>query len=356
MKQKNIKIENLVPFARNCRTATEHESLIPSIRETGLREPVIVKDNGDGTYTVARGHRRRLAILDISAMYPDAFAKHFGKGVTCLVMPKETLEKDFLLTVADHAENRGLTNDAELYLHCKLLADAGLTRRDIIIRMGSLLDTSKPPRSSDYASKLSALLDIISSDSATEHDKIKAEIRREDLWINAHTGVVQRWLSIRAMPEKVELAYIATYTGADMHDEKYGVLPKLPADSYKKLYREKDGYLLDMKQGNAKLPNFEARWSELIADQQKPKTAVKKARKRSEVVETANNAESGVIKNILGYAAGEKTADVVQAIDAKLCLLEWLEVEKPDVFAELAKEYANYKISVAETETETETK
>lgn len=352
-----IDIDKLQPCEENPREILDEYALVPSIREQGIKVPLVVLPLGDGNYKIARGHRRRAAAKRIQTGSPEVFAKRFPKGLPCEVLPKDTSPVDFALTVADHGESRGLTTDWELYMLCRLYTKAGLTRKDVVINMASLLNVAKPMRDADQLAKVNELLTIIRDGDTRE--SVRAELEYEELMIKQHTGIVQRFQSISKMPALAEAAFQYTCTGEVPDGYKAEELPKLKGDSYKKLYSKKDGYLKDVENGDTKdHPLFNARVKDMIEEQANKKSnPSRKSRSRKEVVEVKDGMDSGIAKTVLGFASNEPGVNEAQvrALDEKLCMLEWLESEKPKEFKALAAEYAKWATAKAEALAEEET-
>lgn len=341
-----LKQEKLVPCVDNPREKLDEYSLVPSIREFGIKVPLLVMDNGDGTYTIAKGHRREKAARRIKDGNPKVYEARFPKGIPCEVMPKDTSPLDFALAVADHGESRTLTTDWELYMLARLLTKAGLNRQAVIIEMASLLNVAKPNRDAEWTATVNDLFKTIDDPDADVRESVKAEMEYEKMVVTQHTGVIQRFQSIAKMPAKVEAAFQYTCTGVVPEGYKAEELPKLKGDTYKQLYVEKDGYLKDIKNGETeKFPLFEARWAELIEKQATAKSGTtRKSRSRKEVAATRDGMQSGIAKQILGYACNEAdhTEAQVRVLDTKLQMLEWLESECADEFKELSKRYAKW--------------
>lgn len=60
--RKKISYEKLVPHKENHYSIDDIEELADAIEDVGLQQELVVKDNDNGTYTIAIGHRRHEAI------------------------------------------------------------------------------------------------------------------------------------------------------------------------------------------------------------------------------------------------------------------------------------------------------
>lgn len=60
-----LDIEKLIPHKENFYTLSDIELLAEDIERQGLKENLVVRDDGDGFYTVISGHRRRQAIITL---------------------------------------------------------------------------------------------------------------------------------------------------------------------------------------------------------------------------------------------------------------------------------------------------
>ena len=346
-KIQNIDIDLLIPCEDNPREILDEYSLVPSIREQGIKVPLKVMDLGDGTYRIAKGHRRRAAAKRIQTGSPASFETHFKKGLPCEVMSKDTTPVEFALELADHGESRTLSTDWELYLLCRVLTRAGLKRDDVVKNMSTVLNVAKPSRDADTIAKMNELLKVVEDAGDTpDRDSIRAEMEYEELCIKQHTGIVQRFQSIAKLPAIAEASFQYACTGVVPDGYTKEELPKLKGDSYKSLYSKKDGYLKDCENGQSKdHPLFNARFAELLEKQtSKKEGTTRKARSRKEVKELHDGMESGIAKQILGFACNEPdhTESQVRVLDEKLQMLEWLEAEKPAEFKTLAKEFAQW--------------
>lgn len=355
-KIQNIAIEKLLPCEENPRIVLDEYALVPSIREQGIKVPLVVLPLPDGNYKIARGHRRRAAAWRIKTNSPDIYDLRFPNGLPCEVLSKDTTPAQFALIVADHGESRGLTNDVELYMLCSLFIKAGYKRNDIVINMATLLNVAKPMRDAEKLAKVNELLKTI--DTGSVRDSVRAQIEFEEMMIAQHTGVIQRFQSIHAMPPIAEAGFRYACTNVVPDGFKAEELPKLKGDNYKLLYSEKDGYLKDVKNGQADThPLFNARVAEMIEKQNSTKEGTtRKSRSRKEVVDVRDGMDSGIAKTMLGYASNEPgvTEAQVRALDEKLCMLEYLESEEPDLFKEIAKRYSKWATAKAEALSETE--
>jgi hypothetical protein len=349
----NISIEKLIPCEDNPREILDEYSLVPSLRENGIQVPLLVMPIGDGNFRVAKGHRRLAAAKRIQTGSPEAFNAKFKQGLPCEVMSKDTSPVDFALALADHGESRTLSTDWELYMLCRLLTKAGLKREDVVKKMATVLNVAKPSRDADTIAKLNELLKIVEdAGDSPNRDSIRAEMEYEELCVKQHTSIIQRFQSIAKLPKIAEAAFQYTCTGVVPDGYTEEELPKLKGDKYKPLYSKKDGYLKDVENDMAEEhPLFNARFREMLEEQNTAKTGTtRKARSRKEVSKLRDGMESGIAKQILGFACNEPEHNEAQVriLDEKLQMLEWLEQEEPAEFKALAKRFAEWATAKAE--------
>lgn len=358
----------IVPFAENPREKLEYRDLVPSIRERGLDKPLLVRIHPTikDHFEIAQGHRRFAALNAIEQTAVESFKAHFPKGIPCEVMSKDTTQQDFILAVADHGESRGLTTDYELYMLAKLLFKAGCTREGAILKMASVLNTAKPFKKPELTQKVNEYLRQMEDLTLPVRDRAKAEVEYEDLVTKARTGLMQRYQAIFQMPEIVEATYQFVCTGVKRPGFEQVTMPAKFTESHiKKLYAEKDGYLRDVKNGDADgHPLFNERWNEVLKETNGETPADnRKSRARKEMIEAAEGMQSTVAKTILNFCANEAGVGVekVKALDEALQMLDWLINVEKDKYEELLASFRTWAIirdevtNGPETE-ETETK
>ena len=104
------------------------EKLAYDIKENGLHEPLVVRRE-DGKYGVVIGGRRLRAIRLVKERWPDAYRKHFPRGVPCIVKdldPKEAL----LYSLSENYHKETLSPD-EYGAAIERLKEMGVTEQEI---------------------------------------------------------------------------------------------------------------------------------------------------------------------------------------------------------------------------------
>jgi len=112
---KMIDIEKLVPHKENFYSMTDIELLADDIERQGLKNNLVVRDCGDGYYTVISGHRRRKALI---MLINDGRVK--SRFVPCYINPAKTADEEMQDLIMLNATSR-VISDSEMIKQYELL-------------------------------------------------------------------------------------------------------------------------------------------------------------------------------------------------------------------------------------------
>jgi ParB family chromosome partitioning protein len=116
-KIKSIDIDKLVPHCSNFYPVSDIELLAEDIERQGLKSNLVVRDNGDGTYTIISGHRRFGAIKLLIKE-----KRLSTKFVPCYVNPPKNADDEMLDLIMLNATTR-VIDDAEMLMQYERLRD-----------------------------------------------------------------------------------------------------------------------------------------------------------------------------------------------------------------------------------------
>lgn len=103
--------------------------LTESIKEYGVIQPVIVKKNGEGTYTLIAGERRLRASILAGLVKIPAIVRDSGDQDSAIIALVENVQR----------ENLGYMEEAQAY--CRLIEEYGMTQSEIAMRVGKKQST-----------------------------------------------------------------------------------------------------------------------------------------------------------------------------------------------------------------------
>jgi len=112
---KMIDIEKLVPHKDNFYSMADIELLADDIERQGLKNNLVVRDGGDGYYTVISGHRRRQALI---MLINDGRVK--SRFVPCYINPAKTADEEMQDLIMLNATSR-VISDGEMIKQYELL-------------------------------------------------------------------------------------------------------------------------------------------------------------------------------------------------------------------------------------------
>lgn len=103
--------------------------LTESIKEYGVIQPVIVKKNGEGTYTLIAGERRLRASILAGLVKIPAIVRDSCDQDSAIIALVENVQR----------ENLGYMEEAQAY--CRLIEEYGMTQSEIAMRVGKKQST-----------------------------------------------------------------------------------------------------------------------------------------------------------------------------------------------------------------------
>lgn len=273
--------QTLVPFdgltlADNPRIPTNLalDSLMESIENVGLLEPITVWEPQKGKLEVVRGHRRTMSIGLLRNRNSKRFDELFAKGIPALKVTDVTADEVVELKL-DHSEQKGLSDPHELQRSANMLFNIGKTENEVAVILAGLIDKISPMNSKAKL-QLETLKSKVEAMKATKNSAAVELAEREVKdFIGAYRrGFVQNLHNTFRCPEKVMWALYKKATG-QAPDGVTEYLPKLGAVQVTALWKAHKADLEERENGVPKYnkqrvgPKFTAKWNELIADEKK---------------------------------------------------------------------------------------
>lgn len=174
------------------------KGLAHSITEVGLLQPVIVKENGDETFTLLVGHRRY-----------EAAKLAEVKTIRAIIFDAQ--ESKLVLQLVENIQREDLNPIEEALAYKKVLEEEGITQEDLAIKLG------KPqPNIANIMRllKLPAAIQkmLIRGDLKQGHGKVLLQLKEPELQQKMAERAVMEKMSVSALREAV-LDVIRTNTG-----------------------------------------------------------------------------------------------------------------------------------------------
>ncbi|NLI14584.1 ParB/RepB/Spo0J family partition protein [Pelotomaculum propionicicum] len=166
--------------------------LANSISQVGLLQPVIVKDNGDDTFTLLVGHRRFLA-----AKLAEV------KSIRAIIFDDQ--ESKIMLQLIENIQRENLNPIEEALAYKKVLEEEVITLEELAAKLG------KPQSSIANAIRLLKLpygiqKMLISGDLKQGHGKVLLQLKDPELQAELASKAVTEKMSVNALREAVLLA------------------------------------------------------------------------------------------------------------------------------------------------------
>jgi hypothetical protein len=253
-------------------------TLVSSIEENGLLEPITVTPIANGEFLTVRGHRRGMAIGELMKRNPKRFNELFGKGVPALVLSDVT-EKEIVLLKLDHSDQQNLSDPYELQHSANMLFAIEATESEVANRLAGMIDRISPMKAS-AVNELNALKLKVEEAKKTGNDAavILASQEVEKFVATYRRGFVQGLHNIQRCPVKVMHALYKRSTGENPEGVTE-VLPALTTADITELWKAHSSDLEIRENGLPKYnkelngPLFTEKWDKLVAKAAAPAEA-----------------------------------------------------------------------------------
>ncbi len=173
--------------------------LANSISQVGLLQPVIVKDNGDDTFTLLVGHRRFLA-----AKLAEV------KSIRAIIFDDQ--ESKIMLQLIENIQRENLNPIEEALAYKKVLEEEVITQEELAAKLGkpqsSIANTVRLLKLPYGIQKM-----LISGDLKQGHGKVLLQLKDPELQEELASKAVTEKMSVNTLREAVLLANKA---GADL--------------------------------------------------------------------------------------------------------------------------------------------
>jgi hypothetical protein len=356
---------NLNPL--NPRRIFNERALVPSLVEIGLEVPIHVRGYKDRkTFDLLRGDRRTRALRIVEREYPGAFDAHFPDGIPC-VMHMDISEEEAIEITNDHGSSLSLSNEFEIYLTVEGYFKMGLSERQALFRVQTLLDHILPIKGKAGIEIEDLKQKLDKATKANREERVKAY--EERYWV-ARRGVMQRYTRIYKNPSVVKDAM--EFKWLKVMPEGYeSDLPILSDNDLKNLSKTFVDEVSEGKfDGNGRpmvtKNNPGEKWQELWKDTIKSKATgeksdePRKSKGRKEIMKPLEEGqiESGYMANVIRHHAADKEVDgkCIGIADQLLAVVEVVQKVDEQLWHDCVELYKAYmeeqRNKPAETETE----
>lgn len=342
---------NLNPL--NPRRIFNERALVASLVEIGLEVPIHVRGYTDRkTFDLLRGDRRTKALKLVEREYPEAFASHFPEGIPC-VMHMDISEEEAIEITNDHGSSLSLSNEFEIYLTAEGYYKMGLSERQSLFRIQTLLDHIMPikGKAGIEVEELKKKLDNASK--ANREERVKAY--EERYWV-ARRGVMQRYTRIYKNPtvikDAMEFKWLKTMPEGYESD-----LPILSDNDLKQLSKTfvdevSEGAFDEGGRPKVTKNNPGEKWNELWKDIIASKAEgaksdePRKSKGRKEILKPLEEGqiESGYMANVIRHHAADKEVDgkCIGIADQLLAVVEVVQKQDPELWSSCCDLYKAY--------------
>lgn len=330
----------------NPRRIFNERALVPSLVEIGLEVPIHVRGfSGRKTYDLLRGDRRTKALKIMEKEYPERFEAHFADGIPC-VMHMDISDEEAIEITNDHGSSLSLSNEFEIYLTAEGYFRMGLSEKQGLFRIQTLLDHILPikGKAGIQVEELKVKLDNASK--ANREERLKAY---EERYWKARRGVMQRYTRIYKNPsivkDAMEFKWLKTMpTGY----EAGSTLPILSDDDLRQLSKcfvdeVSEGSFDEGGRPTVSKNNPGPKWAELWLDTVKSKAGgdkdqPRKSKGRKDIMKPLEDGQidSGYMANVIRHHAGNKDVDggtIIKA-DLMLAIVEVTQKVDPELWSQ----------------------
>lgn len=363
---------NLNPL--NPRRIFNERALVPSIVEIGLEVPLHIRGFSDRkTFDLLRGDRRTKALKITEREYSDAFEKHFSEGIPCVVH-MDISEEEAIEITNDHGSSLSLSNEFEIYLTVEGYFRMGLSEKQALFRIQTLLDHILPIKGKAGVEVEELKIKLNNASKANRAERLKAY---EERYWKARRGVMQRYTRIYKNPgivkDAMEFKWMKIMPSAyaeEMSINPEFRLPMLADDDLRQLSKTfvdevAEGAYDDDGRPKVTKNNPGAKWQELWRDTVRSKadgTKVEptRSRGRKEILKPLEDGqiESGYMANVIRHHAADKDVDAkcINIADQLLAVVEVVQKVDEMLWHQCCELYKKYmeeqRNSVAEEKVE----
>lgn len=350
-----ISLEKLNLNPINPRRIFNERALVPSIVEIGLEVPLHVRGyESRKTLDLMRGDRRTKALIIVRREYPADFERHFPEGIPCIVHMDISDEEAIEIT-NDHGSSLSLSNEFEVYLTVEGYYRMGLSEKQALFRIQTLLDHIMPIKGKAGIELAELKTKLDNASKANREERLKAY---EERYWKARRGVMQRYTRIYKNPGIVKDAMEFKWMKVMPEGyEKDSVLPILSDDDLRQLSKS---FIDEVGEGSfdgdgrptVSKNNPGPKWDELWADTVRSKVDGKKdgeARKskgRKDILKPLEEGqiESGAMANIIRHHAGDKDVDAkcISITDTMLAVVEVVQKMDNQLWIDCCEVYKAY--------------
>jgi len=342
---------NLNPL--NPRRIFNERALVPSLVEIGLEVPIHVRGYSDRkTFDLLRGDRRTKALKITEREYPEAFAAHFPEGIPC-VMHMDISDEEAIEITNDHGSSLSLSNEFEIYLTAEGYYRMGLSERQTLFRIQTLLDHIIPVKGKAGIEIEDLKVKLDKASKANRAERVKAY---EERYWTARRGVMQRYTRIYKNPSVVKDAM--EFKWLKVMPEGYeNDLPILSDTDLKNLSKAfvdevAEGSYDDSGRPLVTKNNPGAKWQELWKDTITSKAegskseGPRKSKARTEIMKPLEEGqiESGYMANVIRHHAADKEVDgkAILLADQMLAVVEVVQKVDNQLWLDCCEVYKKY--------------
>jgi hypothetical protein len=341
-------------------TTLDLPPLVQSISDVGLLEPLTVWiPNGDNNIVeVIKGHRRCMALQELSDHNPKRFKELFPEGIPTFVRENITAKEATVLKL-DHGAQVSLSHPHELQMSANQLFGHKATQAEVANLLRPLIDKISPPpaKKRQEFTELQEAID----EAKDAKGRAKAEKALYERIAEYHRGRVQNLFDVYRCPDIVEAALYFKACGERRKGYEKEYLPALTQKQVNSLWK---GFSEDLKITEEGVPTFNserpgpeftAKWSEICkAEQEKePKTPKAKAMSANDMKSEIGTrwASKGFCK-LTNWHGGDKTVEGLDEHDKAYHGLDLVITYAPELAAMVVEESEKIKKQLVDADKE----
>jgi len=351
----------------NPRRIFNERALVSDIGERGLDVALQLRGfTGRKTYETMRGDRRTKALRILEKEQPEAFAEHFADGVPCVVHMDISDEEAIEIT-NDHGQSLSLSNEFEIYLTVEGYYRMGLSERQALMKIQTLLDHVLPIKGK-AALKLAELKESL--DKATKANRDERSKAYFDQYASARRGIMQRYTRIHKNAAVVRdaMEYKWLQTMPDGYENELPMLTDKDLQQLSKVFVDEATEGVFDSSGKPLITRsypgdrWNDAWKDLITSKAiDGKTdGPRKSKGRKEILKPLQDGqiESGMMANVIRHHAADKEIDAscIHKADQQLAIVQIVQLVDLSLWESCVEMYETYKEEqrTAPVETETE--
>jgi hypothetical protein len=344
---------NLNPL--NPRRIFNERALVSSLVDMGLEVPIHIRGFKDRkTFDLLRGDRRTKALKIVRKEYPDAFEKHFAKGIPCIIHMDISDEEAIEIT-NDHGQTLSLSNEFEIYLTVEGYFRVGLSERQALFRIQTLLDHVMPIKTKAGAELKELKEKLENASKSTLAERVK---EYEERYFKARRGVMQRYSRIYKNPPIVKDA--VEYKWLKTMPEGYEEGSELPFLTDTDLRILSKTFIDEVNEGttgegapviskNNPGPKWNEKWADTVRAKSvsdDKKDGPRKSMSRADIVKPLEDGQldSKYMVDVVRYHGADKEVDgkAVLVADQLLAVVEVVQKKDPDLWSDCVDVYKAY--------------